>query len=112
MSTYNKDWAPECAAVINDVYYKINDFRRFGTASLEICYLAMGRVELYFEYRLQPWDIAAGSIILSEAGGMLRGLHGAPLTFRRQELTIGANSEENFALLSEIVSRHIPAVRY
>lgn len=112
MSTYNKDWAPECAAVINDVYYKINDFRRFGTASLEICYLAMGRVELYFEYRLQPWDIAAGSIILSEAGGVLRGLHGAPLTFRRQELTIGANSEENFALLSEIVSHHIPAVRY
>jgi len=112
MSTYNKAWAPECASVINDVYYKSNDFRRFGVASLEICYLAMGRVELYFEYRLQPWDIAGASIVLTEAGGVLRGLHGRPLTYRSQELVVGANNEENFRQLSEIVDKYIDEVKY
>lgn len=112
MSTYNKDWAPECAAVINDVYYKINDFRRFGSAALEICYLAMGRIELYFEYRLQPWDYAAASVVLEEAGGLLRGLHSEPLSFRHQELVIGANNAGNLRQFSEIVDSHIRAVRY
>jgi len=112
MSTYNKDWAPICLDVINDIYYKTNDFRRFGVASLEICYLAVGRCELYFEYRLQPWDIAAGSLILQEAGGILRSLHGRPLTYKHQELVIGANNEENFAKLSSIVDKYIDEVKY
>jgi len=112
MSTYNKDWAPECADVINDVYYKINDFRRFGTASLEICYMAMGRIELYFEYRLQPWDFAGATVVLEEAGGVLRGLHGRPLTYRQQELVVGANNEENYKQLEAIVDKYISEVKY
>ncbi len=111
-STYRKEWAPVCMDIINDVYYRINDIRRFGVASLELCYLACGRCELYFEYRLQPWDIAAGSLILQEAGGILRTLHGKPLTYKCPELVIGANSEENFAELSSTIDRYIEETAY
>ena len=47
------------------------DFRRFGVASLEMCYLAVGRVDLYFEIRLYPWDFAASAVIIREAGGVI-----------------------------------------
>ena len=43
--------------------------RRLGSAALDSCYTAMGRFDLFYEFRLQPWDIAAGSIILKEARG-------------------------------------------
>ena len=45
--------------------------RRLGSAALDCCYTAMGRFDLYYEFRLKPWDIAAGSIILQEAGGKI-----------------------------------------
>lgn len=47
------------------------DFRRFGSAELDICQVAAGRIEIFFECRLSPWDFAAGSLILQEAGGSL-----------------------------------------
>lgn len=43
--------------------------RRIGAAALDMCYVACGRFDAFFELALQPWDVAAGSIIVSEAGG-------------------------------------------
>ena len=48
---------------------KCIDVRRFGSAELDLCYIACGRAELYFEPLIQPWDYAAGSLIVEEAGG-------------------------------------------
>ena len=48
---------------------KCIDVRRMGSAALDLCFVACGRAELYFEPHLQPWDIAAGSLIVEEAGG-------------------------------------------
>ncbi len=48
---------------------KCIDVRRTGSAELDLCLVACGRCELYFEPRIQPWDYAAGSIIVEEAGG-------------------------------------------
>ena len=45
------------------------DFRRNGSAELDLCYVACGRHEAYLEQNLKPWDYAAGSLILTEAGG-------------------------------------------
>lgn len=45
--------------------------RRIGAAAADLCYLACGRVDAFFEYNLKPWDVAAGAIIVKEAGGTI-----------------------------------------
>ena len=55
------------------------DLRRSGSAAIDLCDVACGRSDIFFELRLQPWDVAAGSLIVTEAGGVFRSLgHDAP----------------------------------
>jgi len=53
--------------------------RRLGSAALDLAYLAAGRFDGFWEERLHPWDIAAGVLLVREAGGMVTGLRGEPL---------------------------------
>lgn len=53
------------------------DIRRIGAASLDLAYVAAGRLDGYFERGLNPWDHAAGGLLVTEAGGRIGGLHGA-----------------------------------
>ena len=55
---------------------KVAGIRRFGSAALDLCYVASGRFDGYFEDNLKPWDIAAGILIASEAGGMVTDYNG------------------------------------
>ena len=107
MSTYRKEYAAVCNDIIMDAYMQCNDLRRFGAAALEICYLAEGRCELYFEIRIFPWDYAAAGLILKEAGGMLSGFDGKEIPYNRPSTIIGANSMENHEKLCGIVWRHL-----
>jgi myo-inositol-1(or 4)-monophosphatase len=59
------------ARVFQAVFSKIEDFRRAGTASLDLAWVAAGRMDGYFELGLKPWDVAAGSLIVREAGGVV-----------------------------------------
>jgi myo-inositol-1(or 4)-monophosphatase len=52
--------------------------RRLGSAALDLCYVACGRFDGYWELRLKPWDLAAGSLICQEAGGVVTDLDGGP----------------------------------
>jgi myo-inositol-1(or 4)-monophosphatase len=54
--------------------------RRTGTAAIDLCYLASGRFDGFWEMNLNPWDTAAGTVILEEAGGKLTDYNGAPYT--------------------------------
>ncbi|MEO6116397.1 MAG: inositol monophosphatase family protein, partial [Pseudolysinimonas sp.] len=57
----------------------VRDIRRFGTASLDLCMVANGRTNAYFERTLSPWDHAAGAVIAREAGAVVKGFaHAAP----------------------------------
>lgn len=112
MSLYNKKYARICSDVIYDAYMKCNDIRRFGSCALELCYLAAGQCELYFEIRVFPWDYAAGFLILKEAGGILTGLHGEELKFDKPTPLIGANTPQNYDALNEIVDKHIKGTLY
>ncbi len=112
LSLYRKDLSELCLGILRDTYAKCNDFRRSGSCALEMCHLALGRCDLFFEMRVFPWDYAAGSVILSEAGGKATSLGGAILPMDRPSAVIGANTEENHRLLSEIVSSHVPTVPY
>ena len=66
------------AAIVASLLPEVRDIRRFGAASLDLCYAAAGRFDAYFERGLQPWDLAAGGLIASEAGLQVTGLCGAP----------------------------------
>jgi myo-inositol-1(or 4)-monophosphatase len=52
--------------------------RRTGSAALDLAYLACGRLDGFWEFGLNPWDMAAGQLIVSEAGGRVTDMHGAP----------------------------------
>jgi myo-inositol-1(or 4)-monophosphatase len=52
--------------------------RRLGSAALDLCYVAAGRFEAFWEQHLKPWDVAAGALIVEEAGGRVTGMDGAP----------------------------------
>ncbi len=68
-------------AAIGDLFAKqIHGIRRFGTAALDLCFVASGRFGAFFEYRLAPWDFAAGSLIVEEAGGVVTRADGRALT--------------------------------
>ncbi len=57
--------------VVAEVLGRVRDIRRMGSAALDLCSVACGRVDAYFESGLQPWDYAAGALIAAEAGAVL-----------------------------------------
>ncbi len=67
------------------------DIRRSGSAALELCDVACGRAEAYFEALLSPWDYAAGSLIVREAGGLVTDMAGKPLQFAEKSSVAAAN---------------------
>ncbi|MBQ0006316.1 MAG: inositol monophosphatase [Alistipes sp.] len=106
-AVYHKEYTDICAHILRDVFLKCNDFRRFGSAATELCYAAMGRCELYFEYLLCPWDFAAASVIVTEAGGYLSAPDSSPLSFDSPCGVIAANSRENLKIFQDIIKKHI-----
>jgi myo-inositol-1(or 4)-monophosphatase len=64
--------------------------RRLGSAALDLCYVAAGRLDAFWEERLHPWDIAAGSLIAREAGAVVTDYSGAPVTFERGQIVAAA----------------------
>jgi myo-inositol-1(or 4)-monophosphatase len=56
--------------------------RRLGSAALDLCYVAAGRFDGFWEAKLQPWDMAGGALIVEEAGGRVTSVEGGPFTSR------------------------------
>ena len=65
--------------------------RRFGSAALDLGYVAAGRLDGYWEIKLSPWDLAAGILIVEEAGGMVTSLHGDPNVMQSPYSVLAAN---------------------
>lgn len=68
----------EQARVLSTLLGEVRDIRRQGTASLDLSFVAAGRVDVFFERTLSPWDHAAGEIVVTEAGGVVEGIAGLP----------------------------------
>lgn len=66
---YEHELAHQTFELTEKVFYKSIEVRRGGSAALDICYVASGKADLYYEMILRPWDWAGASLILSEAGG-------------------------------------------
>ena len=63
-------------AILKDFLAKTAGGRREGAASLDLCAVAAGRLDGFFEFNLKPWDIAAGALIVQEAGGIVTDMSG------------------------------------
>lgn len=73
--SYNADRRRAQAGVVAKLIGSIRDIRRQGAAALDLCSVAAGRLDIYFESGLQPWDLAAGALIATEAGARVAGLY-------------------------------------
>lgn len=78
---YDHDrFAEAYGAVVTVVLGQVNGIRRFGSAALDLAWVAAGRLDSYWEYSLGPWDMAAGILIAGEAGGVVSDIHGGRIT--------------------------------
>lgn len=78
---------------------KAQGLRRTGSAALDLCYVAAGRFDGFWEVRLNPWDMAAGAVIVREAGGRLTDFNGKDLSIYGQEL-VASNGQIHEAMLA------------
>lgn len=60
--------------------------RRLGSAAIDLCWVASGRFDAYYEHKLESWDSAAGSLIVTEAGGMVTDFSGEPYSVYQKQL--------------------------
>lgn len=80
---YREDLCDWSFAAARTLMREFADVRRMGSAALDLCYVASGRCDGYFELVLQPWDFAAGTIIVREAGGIVEAIAPETLAFDR-----------------------------
>lgn len=78
--------------------------RRFGSAALDLCYVACGRVAGFWEFKLHPWDFAAGALIVQEAGGQVTDLQGAALPYDQTAYVVSSNGAIHTAMLEVLQS--------
>ncbi|MFF9478300.1 inositol monophosphatase family protein [Streptomyces sp. NPDC014733] len=87
------------AEVVRALVPQVRDIRRGGSAAIDLCDVACGRLDAYYERGLNPWDLAAGVLIAREAGALTGGRPGEPAS---QELTVAA-SPEVFGVLQPLL---------
>jgi myo-inositol-1(or 4)-monophosphatase len=87
-----------------EMLHACNGVRRMGSAALNLCYVACGRFDGYYSTTVKPWDVAAGVLLLTEAGGCLSGFGGRPFRLEEPRLVCAATSALHAELL-EVLAR-------
>lgn len=93
---------PEQLAALQSLLVEAEDIRRSGSAALDLAYVAAGRVDAYFEAGVKPWDIAAGALLVREAGGRCCDFRGGGDSFRTGQM-VAANLKLSEALQKRLV---------
>jgi myo-inositol-1(or 4)-monophosphatase len=89
--------------------HEIHGIRRFGTAALDLCAVASGNFGVFFEYKLSPWDFAAGRLMVTEAGGVVSDANGQPLGLHQSSVVAAAKGLHSQAIA--ITAEHHPSSR-
>jgi myo-inositol-1(or 4)-monophosphatase len=102
---YDRSKTDSTFNIVKSVYSQCRDVRRSGSAALDLAYIACGRLDGFFEMTLQPWDFAAGMIILNEAGGNTSQWNGKKLDILKPCSVAATNClihSELLAILNEV----------
>ncbi|HVO25419.1 MAG TPA: inositol monophosphatase family protein [Candidatus Margulisiibacteriota bacterium] len=89
---------------VRDFMRQAQDFRRAGSAALDLCYVACGRFDGFFEWNLRPWDTAAGTLIVREAGGKVSDFRGGSFDLYGEH-TLASNGHLHAAMVSVLRAR-------
>ena len=76
--SYDRERRARQAEIVRELLPRVRDIRRAGAAALDLAWLAAGRIDAYYECGLNPWDWAAGRLLVTEAGGEVAELEGEP----------------------------------
>ena len=101
---YYRETIPATLRFVEELFPRVLDFRRGGSAALDLCYLAAGRADVYFECCIRPWDYAAGSLIAQEAGATVTALDGTPLRFV-DRCSVAAGNLNSYCDLMEVAKK-------
>ena len=82
--------------ILNKLSLIASDYRRYGSAVIELCNIASGKAEVYFELKLMPWDYAAASLIIQEAGGKITTISGEKIQYKNTTSIIASNGAEDY----------------
>ena len=91
-------------AIFRDIFLEARGIRRCGAAALDLAYTAAGVFDGFFEFRLAPWDVAAGSLLIEEAGGVITDLDGGDRFIAGGNILAGPSGVHR--RLREIAARH------
>jgi myo-inositol-1(or 4)-monophosphatase len=83
------------------VHQKVRAIRRPGSAALDLCYVACGRIDGFWELKLNAWDVAAGMLIVQEAGGTVTGINGEPYLLD-DKVVVASNGHVHGKLLAAL----------
>jgi myo-inositol-1(or 4)-monophosphatase len=97
---YEKERADFVFERIKRTYLASEDIRRSGSAALDLCAVACGRCDAFWEYNLKPWDFAAGAVILTEAGGQLTDVNGQAISPLGNSDIVATNGQNHAPLLA------------
>ena len=89
----NEDDLNDVLKKIKDILPLCQDIRRLGSASLDLCYVAKGTYEGYYEMNLKAWDVSAGILILTEAGGVVSNIKGNEYTLFEDKYIVASNGK-------------------
>ncbi len=101
----NKSLYEKYMSSFERVFQESAGIRRAGACALDLAYIACGRLDGFWEYNLKPWDIAAGSLLVSEAGGFVTDMQGHH-DFLKSGEVVAANAKIHATLLSKINKEH------
>ncbi|MDX1417802.1 MAG: inositol monophosphatase family protein [Candidatus Promineifilaceae bacterium] len=92
---------------VNYFSRKVDSMRSLGSAALALAWVAAGRLDGYFNYSVKPWDLAAASLIIQQAGGLLSTTTGNPLDFSSvEQMNCLASNDKLHALLIKSLARY------
>lgn len=91
-SPYNEEVSEKSFKLAYEYHRRALDVRRTGSAAIDLCNIAAGRAELFFELILSPWDYAAGALIVEEAGGIVTDADGRTLSLGRKCSVVARNA--------------------
>lgn len=103
---YDKSKILSVMDLLGKAIFKSQDLRRTGSAALDLAYVACGRIDGFFEFDLEVWDFAAGSLLISEAGGNISDWGNSVLNFKGKTNIVATNGLVHKELLELINSEN------